>query len=543
MTCFKLPLSLINRIQSALTRFWWDANPDERKMCWVAFSELAKSKGDGGLGLQDIEIFNVALLAKQSWRIATNSDCLLARVLLGKYCRHQPFFKVPASTSISHGWRSILCGRDLLLENTGIAIGSGRDTSLWNEPWLSSTSPTRLMGPATSHSKDWKVSEIIDSTTGDWNRALIEQTIPDFAPDILNIKPSKLGTRDALVWLPTKDGVFTTKSGYYSGLAMRTSKQPPLSQQHPCNWNTDIWRGNFSPKLRVFLWKIVKGALPLGENLEKRGLRSNTNCIHCGLRETATHLFLHCSYAKSVWESVPLINPEAIFSAPHFEKALKDSKSLINLPPSGVAIPLFPWICWTIWLSRNQLIFENRKFTAKEACLKAIKLAREWQEAQVQELGPSSETSNSHGIPPPPTLQRKDGLCVYTDAAWKEGSNKAGLGWIFTDPTGNNQMSGSKLELFVSSPLMAEGLAIREALFQARSRNISTLIVRSDAQTLVRAINDRKPLKELFGIISDILSLSLEFSVISFVFIPRSNNNAADALAKGALLMSSLVEM
>lgn len=161
MTCFKLPLSLVKRIQSALTRFWWDANPDQRKICWVAWSELAKAMGDGGLGLRDIEGFNIALLAKQSWRTATKPDCLLARVLLGKYCKDKPFLQVSASNSISHGWRSILCERDLLLENSGKAIGNDRDTMLWDEPWLSSETPLRPMGPAPADSKDWRVADLI----------------------------------------------------------------------------------------------------------------------------------------------------------------------------------------------------------------------------------------------------------------------------------------------------------------------------------------------------------------------------------------------
>ena len=33
MTCFKLPKSLTNRIRSALTRYWWDSNPDTKKIC------------------------------------------------------------------------------------------------------------------------------------------------------------------------------------------------------------------------------------------------------------------------------------------------------------------------------------------------------------------------------------------------------------------------------------------------------------------------------------------------------------------------------
>ena len=33
MTCFELPISLCKRIQSVLTRFWWDSKHGERKIC------------------------------------------------------------------------------------------------------------------------------------------------------------------------------------------------------------------------------------------------------------------------------------------------------------------------------------------------------------------------------------------------------------------------------------------------------------------------------------------------------------------------------
>ncbi|KAL0799439.1 hypothetical protein Bca101_054614 [Brassica carinata] len=50
MSCFKLPISLCNQIQSMLTRFWWDANPEKRKMCWVAWDTMTLPKYAGGLG-------------------------------------------------------------------------------------------------------------------------------------------------------------------------------------------------------------------------------------------------------------------------------------------------------------------------------------------------------------------------------------------------------------------------------------------------------------------------------------------------------------
>lgn len=79
MSCFKLPKSLCKQIQSVLTRFWWDAKPEVRKMCWVAWDTLTLPKGAGGLGFKEIEIFNDALLAKHACRLLKNPNSLLGQ--------------------------------------------------------------------------------------------------------------------------------------------------------------------------------------------------------------------------------------------------------------------------------------------------------------------------------------------------------------------------------------------------------------------------------------------------------------------------------
>lgn len=52
MTCFMIPVSLCKRIQSALTRFWWDGTDDKRKMSWVSWPNLSKPKSDGVSALE-----------------------------------------------------------------------------------------------------------------------------------------------------------------------------------------------------------------------------------------------------------------------------------------------------------------------------------------------------------------------------------------------------------------------------------------------------------------------------------------------------------
>jgi len=147
MSCFKLPLFLCKRIQSALTRFYWNSKPDERKMAWISWQTMTKSKNDGGLGLRDIQCFNDAMLAKLSRKILTSPECLLARVLRGKYFPDADFLQISAPASCSHGWRGILIGRDLIKDHVGWAIGNGEDINVWNEPWLSTSEWEAPLGP------------------------------------------------------------------------------------------------------------------------------------------------------------------------------------------------------------------------------------------------------------------------------------------------------------------------------------------------------------------------------------------------------------
>lgn len=149
MTCFKLPQSLCKQIQTVMTRFWWDAKPSIKKMCWVAWEKLTLPNSAGGLGFREIQQFNDALLAKISWRLIKEPSSLLSRTLLNKYCKHSEFLQCEAPSNCSHGWRGILAGREVLKLGLGSVIGNGRTTKIWSDKWLSTSTPSCPIGPPT----------------------------------------------------------------------------------------------------------------------------------------------------------------------------------------------------------------------------------------------------------------------------------------------------------------------------------------------------------------------------------------------------------
>ncbi|CAG7898132.1 unnamed protein product [Brassica rapa] len=126
-----------------------------------------------------------------------------------------------------------------------------------------------------------------------------------------------------------------------------------------------------------------------------------------------------------------------------------------------------------------------------------------------------------------------------TDAAWKSDTKAAGLGWIFTDENGHELTRGSSAQHHVSSALMAETLAVREALIHAATLNLTKICLRTDSQELVRAITTGRRPSDLFGVLSDVDSLASPptspFAFCRFVFISRAFNESADSLAKASL--------
>ncbi|KAH0933015.1 hypothetical protein HID58_010132 [Brassica napus] len=153
------------------------------------------------------------------------------------------------------------------------------------------------------------------------------------------------------------------------------------------------------------------------------------------------------------------------------------------LPPTGITSGhLAPWIMWEIWTARNKLVFSNLRGETGESLSRAIRMAREWQEGQTKETQ-TRRTSQ-------PKVIIDTGTILRTDAAWNEESSRAGLGWILTQDAITSSLA--IIAENVPSPLMAEGLALREALQKSRELGIKVLNVESDSKNLIASVTNNK---------------------------------------------------
>ncbi|XP_048620925.1 uncharacterized protein LOC125591218 [Brassica napus] len=204
------------------------------------------------------------------------------------------------------------------------------------------------------------------------------------------------------------------------------------------------------------------------------------------------------------------------------------------LPPTGIVSgSLVPWVLWSIWKARNKFVFEGHSASPEHTLSSAIGLAREWSNNQDK---PASTADRLRLIHNPPS-DAPNSVVVRTDAAWDIQTEKAGLGWAIFTAEGIQQHR--EVSSFVHSPLLAEGMAMRKAVSSCSALEIRTVRFESDSVQLIKALNSGKAVLELYGVISDILSLVANFENVSFAWIPRERNSLADNLAKMALSVTN----
>ncbi|XP_052113908.1 uncharacterized protein LOC127745001 [Arachis duranensis] len=142
LSCFKLPDTLLTKIHSMLSQFWWDQKGAERRMIWIKWDTMTIPKKDGGLGIKDLRAQILALLGKQCWRLMKYPNSTLSIIFKAKYFRYTDFLHAKIGSIPSWGWRSVLEGRKMIEKDLLWKIGSGANVCIFHDPWLPPPCPS-----------------------------------------------------------------------------------------------------------------------------------------------------------------------------------------------------------------------------------------------------------------------------------------------------------------------------------------------------------------------------------------------------------------
>ena len=532
MGVFQLPKKLCDELDSMCANFWWGQVGDERKIHWKGWSKLTEAKKVGGMGFRDLRSFNLAMLAKQGWRLIQEQESLMSRCFKAKYFPRTHFLAATDPPASSYVWKSIMAAKPILLKGCYWRVGDGSNISVLNDRWIPNHPTNRVIHPPGDEEWEWRVSELIDPNLKWWRRELIaERFHKDDAEAILRIPLSHRHTLDVVVWQHNKQGVYSVRSGYHVARQIMNDEHRVETSTGPVGgklWTT-IWKTNVPNKIKVFSWRACHDILPTRANLVRRKIIKDDACMLCsGVPETGVHAIWECAVAMDVWAGC----------LTKLQKSGQGQRDVLDLfhemmtRLSSTEFKLFLVQSWMIWNQRNVVTHGGIVKDPRWLNNRAREFLDEFHQSREQLHTPTSYSGASVRAWQPPLSPV---FKLNFDAAIFEDLSCSGVGAIIRNDKGEAMASMSARGPPVYDSEEAEILACRKAMEFATDAGFTELIVEGDNAVVMQTVMAPGAIQSRLGhIIQDIQWLSQGLRWVSFSCVNRGANSVAHVLARYA---------
>ena len=205
MGYFLLPKGLYEDIEGMMLNFWWGQKNQESKMAWLSWSRMCKSKLESGMGFHDLYAFNLAMLAKQGWRMLENPTSLMALMYKARYFPNGDILNASIGSNPSYAWRSIHKSIEILQQGTRWRVGNGKTIHIWDDRWLPTPTTYKVISPRKDFGDFPIVSALVDQDTRRWRKDIFDRVFLGFEVEkIISIPIPHYPQEDQLIWVGNK---------------------------------------------------------------------------------------------------------------------------------------------------------------------------------------------------------------------------------------------------------------------------------------------------------------------------------------------------
>ena len=569
MSFFLIPKSVALAIERLQRQFLWGGYEDKKKISWVAWCKVQNSKSKGGLGVGNILDKNRALIAKWIWRFGREQSQLLWKdVLSNKYDINPEslIMKIRNSRSLSpfaKSLQSLLLGTELhstmTREGFRMIIGNGSFIDFWEDPWVKDGSLKNLYPRifALAQQKTGSINKFGEWIGGSWVwNILLRRRVFDWEIRQWNefwglISKSVLrqASNDQVCWRFENNGIFMIKS-----FCLELENRRGWSQFSHHN----IWGHGAPPKVEMFGWQVLQGRVAVKTNLHSIGClpQGELACNFCkGEIESVDHLFLGCIKSWQIWclclriWDIKASLPKSLSELWIQWDGLRPSLEL------GKGWKLFFFaIIWSLWLTRNQMVFASSmvnwsevfeiikfrvicwfKNKSTEVCMSINDMMLNIQSAISLAKPGKTRVLAAWEVPPIGFLK----FNVDGSAHGKPGPT--GIGGVLRDHDGNTRFLFAK-SIGVNDSNYAELRAIQEALEWFLSADWCKdfhLIIESDSKVAIKWVSSLEcrcwKYAESYNKIRNMVDSIVVSKSVTFNHISREINYFADHLAKSGV--------
>lgn len=521
MATSKIPASVINEINSIVKRFFWGKHDKQRYLAFVAWDKIVQPIEMGGLGFRDLLTMNEALLIKFLWKLAAHTTSPWADVVRAKYMPASSLWSNNRDYRCTGFWRSLMRLRERLLPWIRWNLGNGEVCGALSQPWFEGAMQVRSQ---LGRQRNLTVSNLIDQNTGLWlSDLLVELFGYQNAVHILSSvpPPCQQGPNDRLMFSHTSSGTYTVKKGY--ALLRESTQLSQIGSKELWNW---IWRrGLLLPRVRLFLWKAMHKALPLGSIMQRRFPNSDPICATCGEHpEDVSHMLHLCPFSRACSLMGPLAMRTDELTMDFQQSILSLSSHMDDEQWTDYANSL-----WALWRCRNDRAYSGKTLTFESYRSHFNHIS--WETRVGAPRGLCSILHYHNTLPPPHCIDSE--YSCQVDGSWSHGWN-GGMGIILLRHEELILYRSSRVQVCCS--LQSEALALLQGINSAIHQQIHSCTFYTDCSTLADLCSSPcPPLQAEWTAFSETLQC-WDFFQSNKLFVclhrPRSQNREADLLAK-----------
>eukprot|EP00253_Pinus_taeda_P011321 PITA_11321 len=340
----------------------------------------------GGLNLIDPLTSNNICGAKLWWRWLTEPHLPWAKHWKEKYtpnCNETDLIclqEVPEGSPI---WNLANRNRNIIQDHSFWEIRNGNTTLFWEDAWqqlphlttpylenykreVQTTGKYKVnqYWSQDTNEQEWRIWNPPNSLSFTAESAQIQSLLT-----ILNKRKIRTSSAsDQLRWGMKGNGSYTLKE------ARIQLEQNELGEILP--WSTKVWDSLFWPKIKTFLWLLMKGKTLTWDNLRKKGFSGPSICPMCrNEEETINHLFNSCIWANSIWKWLENTLQQSNRNINSIQDTITQCPEEFssNYRVNNIWKIILGFVTWTIWKERNRRIFQNeqRNFEFSQITLSA----------------------------------------------------------------------------------------------------------------------------------------------------------------------------
>jgi hypothetical protein len=322
----------------------------------VDWATVCRPKEVGGLGILNTKTMNIALMLRWIWRLYQNEEGLWVDLLKAKYLGDHDLFSPLVKTKGSQFWNSIQKLKWHFKLGARHKVRNGRRTYFWLD-WWTGRGPLHQQFPKLFACCDNHFATVaaVRSAEG-WHIRFrrtfgLEETVEwENLCRIFDLHPIHTD-EDQVTWALEPSGVYSTHSMYLR-----------MSQGASVTYFKEVWKTRVPPKIRVFLWQLIRGRLPSADQVARRNGPTDGSCALCGELEDGDHIFFRCHLARFLWAGVRELlpcswNPTGVGDFITIAQGL-------SVPLRRIAWFTFAALCWSLWNIRNKLAMEGKMISS-----------------------------------------------------------------------------------------------------------------------------------------------------------------------------------